>query len=65
MDGVKLEPAHHELLTVRDIAKRLSVCAKTVRRWREDGKLPPALQIGGIIRWRESDFNTWIEEQAA
>ena len=51
------------LLTVRDIADRLQVDEKTIRRWREEGTLPAAVQVGGIIRWRAQDIDAWIEEQ--
>ena len=51
------------LLTARDVAERLRVDAKTVRRWRESGRLPPAIEIGGVVRWRTQDIDAWIEEQ--
>ena len=65
IDGVKPEFETAKLLTVDDVAGALVVSAKTVRRWREEGKLPPALRIGGVIRWRASEFNSWIEGQVA
>ena len=51
------------LLTVGDLAIRLQVGQKTVRRWRENGKLPAALQMGGVVRWRAQDIDAWIEER--
>ena len=65
MEGVKTLNTSPEFLTVSDVGELLLVSQKTVRRWREEGKLPPALQIGGIIRWRSSEFSDWIEEQVA
>ena len=59
MEPVKSAP----FLTAADIAKRLQVDAKTVRRWREAGQLPPALEVGGIIRWRAEDIDAWLQEQ--
>ena len=51
------------LLSVRNLAALLDVDAKTVRRWREAGKLPPALEISGVVRWRPEDIDAWLEEQ--
>ena len=51
------------LLSVRNLADFLDVDEKTVRRWREAGKLPPALEISGVVRWRPEDIDAWLEEQ--
>ena len=51
------------LLTVRDLAERLQVDEKTIRRWREARQLPPVIEIGGIVRWRAQDIDGWLEEQ--
>lgn len=48
-------------MTVNDVAERLRVDPKTVRRWRETNQLPAALEVGGVIRWRAEDIDTWIE----
>lgn len=50
-------------LTVRDVAERLQVDERTVRRWREEGKLPPAFANGSVVRWRSEDIDAWTEEQ--
>ena len=52
-----------DFLTVRDVAERLQVDVKTVRRWRHEGKLPRAFSNGSIIRWQSEDIDAWIEEQ--
>ena len=54
--------AREPLLTVRDVAKRLQVNEKTVRRWREEKRLPPALVVAGIVRWRADDIDDWIAQ---
>lgn len=63
-------PVPHEfpsqLLSVSAVADRLSVDAKTIRRWRSEKRLPPAVGIGGVIRWRSEAIEEWIlsmEEQ--
>ena len=67
MDGVAVSaesaPAPGRLLTAHDVAERLRVNAKTIRRWRESGRLPPAIELGGIVRWRARDIDAWLEEQ--
>lgn len=59
MDGM----ASRRLFSVRNLADFLDVDEKTVRRWREAGKLPPALEVGGIVRWRPEVVSRWLEEQ--
>ena len=67
MDGVAVSaesaPAPGRLLTAHDVADRLRVDTKTIRRWRESGRLPPAIEMGGIVRWRAQDIDAWIEGQ--
>lgn len=58
-------PGTDELLTVADIAARLSVSDKTVRNWRSAGILPEPIGIGGVIRWRPETFEQWLQEQGS
>ena len=50
-------------LTVRDVAERLQVDPKTVRRWRQEERLPTPVTFGGVIRWRPEAIDAWLEEQ--
>ncbi len=45
------------LLTAKEVAGYFQVSVRTIRRWRRSGHLPAPLQIGGLIRWRASDFH--------
>lgn len=54
-----------ELMTVEDLGAKLRVSAKTVRRWRNEGRLPGALEIAGVLRWRRVDFEKWLEERGS
>ena len=54
------KPAPPQLLTVADLAHRLRVDQKTVRRWREERRLPAALEVGGVIRWDPAVIDAWI-----
>ncbi|MCB9914841.1 MAG: helix-turn-helix domain-containing protein [Planctomycetes bacterium] len=51
------------LLRARDVAERLGVDAKTVRRWGRDGTLPAPLHIGGVNRWRTEAIDAWLASQ--
>ena len=48
------------LLSVQDLADRLGVDPKTVRRWRRDRVLPEALVVGGVVRWRPAMIDAWL-----
>jgi len=48
------------LLTVADLAVLLQVDARTVRRWRSEGKLPDAVELGGVIRWDSGVVRSWL-----
>ncbi len=61
--SVAATSAPRRLLTARDVAALLQVDAKTVRRWREEGKLPPAVELGGVVRWLAEDLAVWLKEQ--
>jgi excisionase family DNA binding protein len=48
-----------EFLTTPDVAERLRVSTRTVRRWIEDGDLI-AHRIGGVVRIAESDLRAFV-----
>lgn len=62
-DARAVEPGREALLSVRDVSARLQVDQKTVRRWRKEGKLPPAVTIAGVVRWRPEAIESWLEGQ--
>jgi predicted site-specific integrase-resolvase len=41
------------------LAKRWSMSPRTLQRWRQDGKGPPFLKLGGRVIYRVSDIETW------
>ena len=63
------DPAEHALMdvdpmmSVTDLSELFNVAPRTVRRWRSEQKLPPALTIGGVVRWRRQDVFDWIAER--
>jgi excisionase family DNA binding protein len=55
-------PAAHPLLDVLDIAKRLGVSTKSVRRMIARGELP-IHRIGRLIRVSELDYHNYVVER--
>lgn len=48
------------LLTVSDVALRLSLSERTVRRLRRKGDLPTGIEVAGTIRWRPEEIERWL-----
>lgn len=63
MDGEPGPERPDMLMNAKTVAARLQIDPKTVRRWRREGKLPPAITIGGVVRWRAEDVERWLEGQ--
>jgi len=58
-----MAPQDDPLLRVKDVAERLRVDERTVRRMRERGELPLAIDLGSTIRWRQSVIEEWLQER--
>jgi predicted DNA-binding transcriptional regulator AlpA len=43
-------------------AKRLHMSLSGLRKWRAQGKGPPYLRMGKLIRYRRSDVDRWLQE---
>lgn len=50
---------HITFVAIADVAARLDVCERTVRRWIKAGALP-VHRIGGLVRISEADFATFL-----
>jgi excisionase family DNA binding protein len=50
------------LLTARELADLLGFASGTIVDWAEVGKLP-AFKVGGRLRFRASEVETWLEER--
>ena len=61
MSHVETSSTRARLMSVRDVAQRLQLDERTVRRMRARGELPPALDLGSVLRWAEPDFEAWLE----
>jgi len=41
----------------------MNVSVSTFWRLRAADEAPPALKIGGVLRWRPADVEAWLEDQ--
>ncbi len=51
------------LLSTAQLAGELGVTAGTLRNWRTAGRGPRGARIGGRVRYRRADVDTWIAQQ--
>ena len=49
-------------LDERALADRLSMSPRTLQRWRQDGKGPPFLKLGGRVVYRLTDIESWEQQ---
>jgi excisionase family DNA binding protein len=47
-----------------EVAAYLGVPVQTLYVWRTKGEGPPAVRVGRHLRYRWSDVDTWVEQQA-
>ena len=49
------------LLTAGDLAKRLRISIRQVRRLDKSGSLPRSLKIGALKRWDPDEITAWLK----
>jgi predicted DNA-binding transcriptional regulator AlpA len=54
-----------QLLTTEQLATVFQINKMTAHRWRYRGKGPAFLSCGKVVRYRRSDVEQWINEEAA
>lgn len=52
-------------LTLDQVAESLQIPPATMRYWRAKGVGPKSAKLGGLIRYRASDVEAWVEAQFA
>lgn len=57
-------PDEFQWLGVVDVAAIIKQSPKTVRRWRQAGRLPPSFTVFGQVKWRKSDILEWMRVQS-
>ena len=55
-------PAESIMLTVHGVAALLACSSRTVYRLIDQGKIPRAVRIGGMVRWPRESFEEWIAD---
>jgi predicted DNA-binding transcriptional regulator AlpA len=55
-----LSPSSPELLDVKAVATRLGCSCRHVWRMRDKGVLPPAVELGALVRWSTASIDQWI-----
>ena len=48
------------LLDVKAVATRLGCSPRHVWRMRDKGVLPPAVELGALVRWNSESLDDWI-----
>lgn len=52
------------LATIDEISEYLGVPINTIHQWRHRGTGPRASKVGRHLRWRWTDVEKWLDEQA-
>lgn len=50
------------LLDVDGVAELLGISPRGVWRFRDQGKLPPPVALGRLVRWRAGDLSAWVAD---
>lgn len=64
MDELRLKDSEH-MLGVVDLAARWGCAQITIRQMRSRGDLPPALLVGGRVRWTTPQILEWEADRRA
>ncbi len=49
-----------ELLDVKSVAALLDCSPRHVYRLTDTGRMPPAVRLGSLVRWRKAEVLDWI-----
>lgn len=50
-----------ELIGADDVCAMLDIGTSTLYNWRDSGKLPQPVRIGGTVKWRREEVLAWID----
>lgn len=52
--------ASQTLMTIKDLADRLTCSTRTLRRLHDSGRMPAAIRLGNLLRWDRAVIERWI-----
>jgi excisionase family DNA binding protein len=56
-----VEPAAAAMVDIRGVAAEYLDCStQHVRRLNDAGRMPKAIRVGSLLRWRRTDIENWI-----
>jgi len=55
-------PAPQALIDIKQVAKLIGACTRTVRRRYQAGLMPGPMKLGRHLRWSRSAIQSWIDE---
>lgn len=58
-----MNPEIEPLMSARELSATIKVGVNTLHVWRRRGEGPPAIKVGGSIRYRRADVERWLAEQ--
>ena len=58
-----LDGSPRELLTIQELAERLTVSVGCIRAWRQRGDGPPAIRVGTALRWDPGEVDDWLNSR--
>lgn len=53
-----------KMLSPDEVAELLGISVRTVYAWRYRGDGPPGFKVGRHVRYRPSDVEAWLADQA-
>ena len=51
-----------DLLTAKELARRLSLAERTIWRHADSGRIPRPVKIGGSVRWNRKMIEEWVAD---
>jgi excisionase family DNA binding protein len=63
-EQVMNEVVNERLMTIADLSAMLGVPIDTLYGWRHRGEGPKGYRVGRHVRYRRSNVEAWLEEQA-
>lgn len=51
-----------KLLTIKEVAEKCQVSARTVQRWQDEG-LISFVKVGKVVRIREEHLESWLDKK--